>query len=245
MLTFFCKSVGVDPSKLEARRAATVARIKETARALLVVWGADGLSLREVARQMGQSSSALYRYFANRDELLTALIVDAYDDLGLAAETAEEGVARFDLFARFMATCTAVRTWAQANPHLYALLYGSPVPGYQAPETTVAPASRVPLVFGRIVGDAGAAGLLPTGTMSAQQAEQVRAQGLMEWEVLRAVMPQVPDESIVRAILAWSTIFGYVSFELFGHFEGSVIDTSATFHWMAVDIAGQFGLRSE
>src|SRR5262245_50006409 len=132
---------------LRARiRAEMIEEIKSTARRHLAVDGAN-LSLRAVARDLGMVSSATYRYFASRDELLTALILDAYNSLGEAAEQAEAAVARTDLLGRWLATCRSVRDWGRENPHEYGLIYGSPVPGYAAPQDTVAPASRVPLLF--------------------------------------------------------------------------------------------------
>ncbi len=116
--------------------------------------GAPGLSLREVAREMGVVSSALYRYFPTRDDLLTALIVDAYNDLGAFAERAVSRVPRDEPRRRLHAAAAAIRKWAKANPNEYALLYGSPVPGYEAPPFTVEPAARVALVLGTIVVEA-------------------------------------------------------------------------------------------
>src|ERR1700743_2133251 len=129
----------------ERARAELTREIKEEARRQLVATGADGLSLRAVARELGMVSSALYRYFPSRDDLLTALIIDAYDALGEVAETAIAATARPR--ARWPAARHAIRGWALAHPHEYALIYGSPVPGYRAPQATVGPASRVPLAF--------------------------------------------------------------------------------------------------
>ena len=112
--------------------------IKATARRHLATDGAN-LSLRAVARDMGMVSSALYRYFASRDDLLTALIIDAYNSVG---ETAENAATGDNALARFLSLTHAVRDWALADPHQWALIYGSPVPGYQAPQDTVGPATR-------------------------------------------------------------------------------------------------------
>lgn len=102
------------------------------------------------------ASSAVYRYFPSRDELLTALIVDAYDSVGEAAEAAHRAAAAGTAghLARWIAVTRAVRDWALARPHEYALIYGSPVPGYTAPQATVGPASRVGLVLIAVVADA-------------------------------------------------------------------------------------------
>ena len=112
-------------------RAELTDEIKREARRQLAEHGAD-LSLRAVARELGMASSAVYRYFPSRDDLLTALIVDAYDALG---ETAEQALARAEggVTERWLALSTSIRAWAVEHPHDYALLYGSPVPGYRAP----------------------------------------------------------------------------------------------------------------
>ena len=163
----------------ERARAELTREIKQEARRQLAAHGAQGLSLRAVARELGMVSSALYRYFPSRDELLTALIIDAYDALGDAAEAADAGRPAADIRGRWAATCHAVRNWALAHPHEYALIYGSPVPGYQAPQATVVPAARIARVAGGLVADAwrearvaggGAAPLTPLPPELAEQA---------------------------------------------------------------------------
>ena len=123
-------------------RAELVQEIKDEARRQVTESGAPALSLRAVARELGMVSSGIYRYFPSRDELLTALIIDAYNDIG-AAERADASCDRCDFFGRWRAACGAARSWALEHPHEYALVYGSPVPGYRAPQDTVGPASRV------------------------------------------------------------------------------------------------------
>jgi AcrR family transcriptional regulator len=143
----------------ERVRAELTREITEIARRQLATEGAAaGLSLRAVAREMGMVSSAIYRYFSSRDELLTALIIEGYDAIGAAVELAETACPRADYPGRWLAACQALRGWALAHPHEYALIYGSPVPGYQAPQQTIAPAARVAAVFGKIISDAHQAG---------------------------------------------------------------------------------------
>jgi AcrR family transcriptional regulator len=117
------------PGARARARAELTEQIKAVARQHLAEHGAAALSLRAVTRDVGMVSSAVYRYFASRDELLTALIVDAYDAVGRAAEEADAACRRDDVEGRWLALASAVRTWATANPHEYALVYGSPVPG--------------------------------------------------------------------------------------------------------------------
>src|SRR3712207_1688537 len=149
----------VPPTVRDRVRAEVTAEITAVARRQLAEVGAAGLSLRAVAREVGMASSAVYRYFASRDELLTRLIIDGYDALGAAAEDADDPEAAPQ--ERWLEVCRAVRTWARTHPHEYALLYGSPVPGYAAPRDTVPAAARVGVVLGRILGDAASSGALP------------------------------------------------------------------------------------
>ena len=123
-------------------RAEMTEEIKAVARRHLATDGAN-LSLRAVARDMGMASSAVYRYFASRDDLLTALIIEAYDSVGEAAEQAAAAAASAGFADQLVAVGHAVREWALAEPHQWALIYGSPVPGYQAPQDTIGPATRV------------------------------------------------------------------------------------------------------
>src|SRR5579862_8541685 len=141
----------------ERARAELTREIKEEARRQLASVGAYGLSLRAVARELGMVSSALYRYYPSRDDLLTALIIDAYNALGDATEQAIAAAGGASL-RRWLAACHAIRDWAVARPHEYALIYGSPVPGYRAPQATIAPAGRVPLAFVGLLGCAVATG---------------------------------------------------------------------------------------
>ena len=180
--------------------------------------GASGLSLREVAREMGVVSSALYRYFATRDDLLTALIVDAYNDLGEYAERAALRVPRFDSRRRLHAAAAAIRKWAKANPNEYALLYGSPVPGYEAPQFTVEPAARVAVVLGSIVADAWQ----QSSADPEDDDDGSTMKGLLETRNLDGAMPGVPEPVRALSLMVWSQIFGCISFELFGHYKGSV-----------------------
>jgi AcrR family transcriptional regulator len=225
----------------ERARAELTREIKEEARRQLAASGAQGLSLRSVARELGMVSSALYRYFRGRDELLTALIIDAYDALGAAAEAASDTLPAADIRGRWRITCGAIRDWALANPHEYALIYGSPVPGYQAPQATVASAIRVVRVMGGILADAGAAagragGRRPEERLPADLARQVAI-------VADTIAPGVDDGVLTRALIAWTQLFGMISFELFGQFVGSLEPADSFFGYTVERMADYIGLR--
>jgi AcrR family transcriptional regulator len=225
---------------LRARvRAEMVGEIKRAARRHLAVDGAN-LSLRAVARDLGMVSSAVYRYFPSRDELLTALIIDAYDALGAAAEAAQAVADRADLVGRWRAVSHAIRDWAVANPHEYALIYGSPVPGYAAPVDTIGPASRPTVVLGAILADGAASGALrvrPGERLSAPVAAEVE-------RAAEVIAPGVPAPLLARGMIAWTELFGAISFDLFGRLNNVIDDRRAWFDHQVDAMADLVGLRT-
>jgi AcrR family transcriptional regulator len=210
-----------------------ISEIKAVARRHLETDGAN-LSLRAVARDMGMVSSALYRYFASRDDLLTALILDAYNDLGATVEAADAAITdRTDLRGRWLAAARAVRGWALAKPADYALLFGSPVPGYAAPQDTIAAAARTSLVLIRILADGHASGALTTGSAGRPQlAGAVRADLAA---VTRSIAPGLPEDVLLLGMTGWLELFGTVSFELFGQLN-NVIEARAQFFDLQMEL---------
>lgn len=215
-------------------RAELTREIADVARRHLATQGAAALSLRAVAREMGMASSAVYRYFPSRDDLLTALIVDAYNALGTAAERAEAALPRHDMRGRWRAICRACREWALAHPHEYALVYGSPVPGYAAPKTTVAPAARVGVLLCRVLADGVAAGSVPPAP-DGEESGATLTPGVAEQLGL-------PDSLTPRAVMAWSGLYGAISFELFGHTNNVVDDRRQHFDATIDRLADLVGL---
>ena len=121
-------------NRRERQRAATVEEIKEVARGLMRDQGTTEVRFTDIAKEMGMTAPALYRYYADRDELLTALITDAYRELGRAVAEARESRGPDDIAGRWVAAGTAYRDWARREPAQFALILGLPVPGYVAPE---------------------------------------------------------------------------------------------------------------
>lgn len=220
-------------------RLETTQAIQDTARRHLAEVGPAALSLRAIARDVGMVSSAVYRYFPSRDHLLTALIVEAYDELGEAVEVADAGVRRrSDLARRFTAVCHAVHDWARAHPHEYALVYGSPVPGYAAPDTTIASAARVPATLLRIAQESERAGRALGAPTRSVGADERRALG----GIGPALAVTMDDERMVRWLMAWKTLFGHVSLELFGHMHRGILDYDAHFKQVTEQLADDLGL---
>jgi hypothetical protein len=167
--------------------------------------------------------------------------------MGAVAETAIAAGARPRV--RWLAACHAIRGWALAHPHEYALIYGSPVPGYRAPQATVGPASRVPLAFLGVLRDAVASGDMPAGDDGAVAGPPLggaladQAAAIAAALVTAPGLPAVPPEVVVRAVIAWTQLFGMISFELFGQFVGSFEPADALFDYAVAQLAAFVGLE--
>lgn len=224
-------------------RAQTVADIIRLGREHLAVHGAAALSLRAVARDLGVVSSAVYRYVENREELLTLLLIDAYGELGDAVDAAVGAVPEGDFGGRFAALGVAVRDWALREPARYALLFGSPVPGYQAPaERTTGPGTRVILSLMAIFDGAYRAGRLEA---EGQPAAVVAPPLVADLAKIRTELGlAVPDGLLARGALVWTSLFGAISFEVFGQYGADTFTARDELfaHHLAV-LAGVAGLR--
>ena len=212
-------------ARARAREALTE-DIKALARRQLAEGGASELSLRQIARELGMVSSAVYRYFASRDELLTALIVESYEAVGAVAEAAAKD-RRGGFTGRWLRVATAIRAWATANPHDYALIYGTPVPGYRAPQDTVPAAIRISAVALGLVSDAVAAGEVDDSAAATVSIPRAVRRDLAT--IREEIATGVSDDVLSRGLLAWTMMFGTISFELFGHLHGAITDYDAFF----------------
>ncbi|TDC76331.1 TetR/AcrR family transcriptional regulator [Streptomyces hainanensis] len=222
-----------------ARREVTAA-IKDEARRRVAAEGAPRLSLRAVARELGMASSALYRYFPSRDDLLTALIVDAYDAMGEAAEAGLAAAPRTDPGARWVRVCGAVRDWGLANPHEFGLVHGTPIPGYAAPRDTEQPGVRVPLALLAVAREAHEDGLLGRPAWGVTP-EPVRADTKA---VAAEFAPELPEPAVAALLAAWAQLIGLVSFEVFGQYNGAITAHEVFFAHAAHRLAVEVGVAA-
>ena len=211
--------------KRQESREQIEARIIELGRRQLVDGGAAALSVRAIARDLGMVSSAVYRYVSSRDELLTLLLIDAYSDLADTVDRARETVG--DLWSDdVIAIARAARRWAVAHPARWALLYGSPVPGYHAPtDRTVAAGTRV---VGAIF-DAVAAGI---ATGDIRLTNDVAPQPMSsDFERIRQEFGFPGDDQVIaKCFLLWAGVMGAISLEVFGQYGADTLtDPAAVF----------------
>ena len=208
-------------------RLETTTEIKRLAREQIASKGAANLSLREIARGMGVASSALYRYFASRDQLLTVLIIESYDDIGDTVERADANCSRDDLTGRWRAVSESLRNWALTNPSDYGLIFGTPVPGYEAPIDTIAPALRYTNVLLHLLADAQVVGCKPLITVPTTKGVS------REYKRVRANLGiKLTDDMLLAGLAAWAALFGAISIELFGHVD--TVFTNPETHFRAL-----------
>jgi len=215
------------PNRRARLRADMIDQIKAVARQQLAEQGPGGVSLRGIAREIGTASSALFRYFPSHNDLITALVVDAYDSLAEAVTAAADARPPADHAGRWFAICQAYRQWSLADIPAFALIHGTPLPGYQAPAgITGPPAGRgleVPL----------------RAYASADQANAVDPrrspvpESIGTGPLLASLLGDRASayEPRLAAIVlgAWASLAGYLTAEIFGSLASLVTDTDALY----------------
>ncbi|SNX55755.1 TetR family transcriptional regulator [Streptomyces sp. TLI_55] len=199
----------------ERLRAETTAEIKKVALALMAAAGPDAITLRAIARDMGMTANAIYGYFPTRDDLVTTLINDVYTALADAVDAAWQTTPSTEPAVRIEAWADAFRTWALFNPQGFRLIYGDPVPGYQAPEAGPAPdaARRV------------CTGLTALAAAAWPHAGHLYQDSAFDWpdfdpgllEKVRPAFPDLPPAGVALALRIWGHLHGLVSLEVYGH----------------------------
>ncbi|WP_328540193.1 TetR/AcrR family transcriptional regulator [Streptomyces sp. NBC_00344] len=192
------------PDRRERLREQTRREAKDIALGQLARTGPSGISVNAIAKAMGMTGPALYRYFANRDELLTALVADAYTDLAgaLSHAVAVTPATDKDPAAGLRAFAHAWRGWAREHPDRYLLIYGTPIPGYTAP---------------------------PATTVIAQRMMQTALEACAGLDPAEATLTAERPPTHSRALRGWTRLHGLVSLEIEGHFNGMDLDVDQLF----------------
>jgi AcrR family transcriptional regulator len=206
----------------ERARAATIEEIKATALDLMREQHTTDVRFTDIARVMGMTPPALYRYFADRDELLTALITDAYDDLGQRVAASRDQAPESDIGGRWLAAAEAYRSWARQEPEQFSLILGMPVPGYAADEEgpTTEAAKRAMSQLSALFLDAAARGKLhkplirdvDPAMMTCAEDKHPELQGLLAPESFQAMLQ------------AWAALHGFTSLEAYGHLDWLTVE---------------------
>jgi AcrR family transcriptional regulator len=207
----------VTPPLRQRYRGQVRDEVKRAALRQLADGGPPALSINAIGKELGVSGPALYRYFAGRDDLLTELIVDAYDELGEALSHAAGRTSARPERERLRAIARAYRDWAVANPHRYRLLFAEPLPGYDAhAERLVDASQRAMDVLIDVLGNAGAE--VPSIALERE---------LERWARSRGIDAGAPVA--LRAVEVWARLHGFVSLEIGGSFASMQLDPDRLF----------------
>lgn len=222
----------VPRSARERARREITADLLAIARRHLAEVGGAALSLRAVARDAGMVSSAVYRYFPSRDDLLTRLIGDAFGEVAERVAIAAESAASSAPEKRFAAVAHAVRSWAHESPHDYALIYGTPIPGYVAPPETAQASERIVRTLCGVLAEAASNGQVRTDARI-ETTRAVRS----DLAALRALAEGLDDATLARAVAWWTGLLGHISFELFGHLANGLDSDPDGFFALQIGLA--------
>ena len=222
--------------KRTAHQANMREAIKETAWRQIAEFGAPALSLRTIARQLGITAPAIYNYYPRRDDLVTALIIDAYTSLGDSQLAARDAVPAEDLTGRLMATGVAYRRWAITYPQRYQLIFGTPIPGYEAPLEQVFPSAARSLSALVSIIEA----LRLAGRLQAAAFPEVKDEYKFSFEQWQSYGGQVNVISMSVAILVWARVHGLVSLEIAGNIPPFGPDGDALYRYELESTVQQF-----
>jgi AcrR family transcriptional regulator len=198
--------------------------------------GAAALSLRAIARELGITAPAIYNYYRRRDDLVTALVIDAFTSFGDAQLTARDTAPATDPAGRLTALGLAYRQWALANRPRYQLIFGAPVPGYEPPLEKVQPSGvRALSALVAVIEQARVAGRLRAGDLP-----EVTAGCEWAFDVWSAHGAAASPVSVSVALIIWARVHGLVSLEIGGHLPPFGETGDGLYRWEMAAIAHQF-----
>ncbi len=210
--------------------------IKETAWKQIAEFGAPALSLRAIARDLKITAPAIYNYFPDRNALVTALIIDAYTSFGDYQLGARDKFPKEKMIERFRAIGLSYRQWAIDYPQRYELIFGTPIPGYEAPLMEVLPsAARSLSALVSVIDDLRIANLL---NAEGYPAVQPGYQG--KFDVWKAYAGDYDIFSLSVSMIVWSRVHGLVSLEITQNMPPFGIDGTALYHYEIDSIQKQF-----
>ncbi len=222
-------------SRRARAREATTAEIKDTARRLLVEEGADALTLRAIARAMGMTAPALYRYFDSHEEIVGGLCADVLAEITATLEQARDSVGRDDPVGRLMATCRAFRGWALTHPREFQLVFASavdgPPPGHEQPDEDLSFGAVFLGIFVEIWAAAPFA-VPPDPSLPEPLAGQLATFSRLVGDVL-------PLGALAAYLSGWVRLYGAVTIEVFGHLGFALTDAEPMFEAMLADMRRQ------
>jgi AcrR family transcriptional regulator len=228
------------PTRRERLRTSTVSEIKDGARRLLVTGGVEAVSLRAIARDMGMTAPAIYRYFPSLEALVVALTGDLFDELRGEVEAARAG-AGDDPLGQILAMARAFRSWSVGHPAEFGLMFGSAVPGVSTFEEMCQDENHPGALFGRPFVEAFLA-LARRRPLRTPPVEVIAEQLGPALGPLRISHGDLPVEVAWAFLSGWTRLNGLVSMEVNNHLQWAVTDVAALFELELAAFAQQLGL---
>lgn len=223
-------------------RAATVADIKDVARRLLVGGGAGAISLRAVAREVGLSAPALYRYFGSHEELVTTLIVDLYDELTAAISAARDAVPPEDLSGRLLAVARETRSWAVTHPAEFELVFAAPVPNLlRMDPAELTPCHEAGMRFGAVF-KVLLAELWHQRPFPVPDPSWIGPELVKQFDVRLGHFSGLPVGAIYLTLTYWTRLYGLICMEVFGQLHWALDDVEPYFETQLREMAESLGL---
>jgi AcrR family transcriptional regulator len=233
--------ISLSQERRERQRRDVIDEIKGIARQQLAVDGPASLSLSRIARAMGWTTPALYRYFPNRDALITSLILDAFQALGKDTEEALKHVPQDNIETRYMAFVRSYRRWALSHPQDYVLMHGSAYPGYKAPIGQIMEASMGSLQpFVELLQYAQAVGRLQIPRSYLEGAASILHD--IDPLEIKAIHSELPSYLVTLAYLVWLQIHGLVWEEISGHLPSALFEDGRLYDIQARATGQMYGL---
>jgi AcrR family transcriptional regulator len=233
-------------SRRDRVRAATAEEIRQTARAILVAHGAEAVSLRAIAREMGMTAPALYRYFDSHEDLIHHVIADIFTELSqsiVAAIEAASAASGGDITEKIVAACRAFRGWALAHEDEFALIFGSPLPGIDHVPDDITDSC------GRKFGEAFFALFSelwqrsPFPVPAPEEIEPGLREQLERYRAAEETDIELPLGAMLVYLRCWVRLYGIVALEVFGHMSFALEDAAPMFEITLAELAELVGLE--
>jgi AcrR family transcriptional regulator len=241
------------PSRRDRLRAATTQEIIQTARRLLVTEGPEAASLRAIAREMGMTAPALYRYFGSHEDLLRHVVGDIFTDLAeyvnaaihAAAAAAPADLDEDEVWAvKLIAACRAFRAWTLEHVPEFSMIFGSPLPGLEVlHEVTLDPTVDCGYKFGQLFLDlfSDLYRRRPFAIPADEDIMPALRDQLARYRELTGT--DLPLGALQTFLRCWVLLYGTVSLEVFGHLRFALDDPAPMFELMLADLAPLVGLE--
>jgi AcrR family transcriptional regulator len=232
------------PSRRDRVRAATAGEIKQTARRILVAEGPEAVSLRAIAREMGMTAPALYRYFSSREDLVRHVCGDIFTEIATDVRAASARAAQEpggDVTAKLIAACREFRHWALTHREEFGLLFGTPLPGLEALHNDKVDECALDFAGSWITLFLELWQRHPFPVPADDQIEPGLLSQLTRYTDGLGV--DLPAGAALTFLRCWVHLYGMVSLEVFGHLHFALDDAAPMFEITLGELADLVALE--